>query len=40
MFFSCNATLIDGLDGRDFLTEDTELLDEVTIFGDSYINYM
>ena len=31
MFFSCNATLIDGLDCRDCLTEDTELLDEVTI---------
>ena len=32
MFFSCKATL-DGLDGRDCSTEDTELLGEVTICG-------
>ena len=32
MFFSGKAALVDGLDGRDCSIDDTELLDEETIF--------
>ena len=33
MSFSCTAALINGLDGEDCCTKDTELLDEVTLSG-------